>query len=145
MPLFGFCRTLNTTIMEQKTRLEDLYEIARQHDLVRSKGEFATLIGMDSASLSHALKDDGKVSTANAVTRAEHALMKAGVPLFAASASGDGSMQNIHGNQNQNGVSSQTIDSLIAEMAAQREANNRALEQKDAQIDRLLSLIEKLK
>ena len=131
--------------MEQKTRLEDLYEIARQHDLVRSKGEFATLIGMDNASLSHALKDDGKVSAANAVTRAEHALMEAGIPLFAASASGDGSMHNIHGNQNQNGVSSQTIDSLIAEMAAQREANNRALEQKDAQIDSLLSLIEKMK
>ncbi len=130
--------------MEQKTRLEDLYEIARQHDLVRSKGEFATLIGMDSASLSHALKDDGKVSVANTITRAEHALMKAGVSLFT-QASGDGSMHNIHGNQNQNGVSSQTIDSLIAEMAAQREANNRALEQKDAQIDRLLSLIEKLK
>ncbi len=131
--------------MEQNTRLEDLYEIARQHDLVRSKGEFAILIGMDNASLSHALKDDGKVSTANAVTRAEHALMKAGVPLFAASAIGDSSMHNINGSRNQNGVSSRTIDSLIAEMAAQREANNHALEQKDAQIDRLLSLIEKLK
>ncbi len=130
--------------MEQKTRLEDLYEIARQHDLVHSKGEFASLIGMDNASLSHAFKDDGKVSLANTITRAEHALMKAGVSLFT-TASGDGSMHNIHGNQNQNGVSSQTIDSLIAEMAAQREANNRALEQKDAQIDRLLSMIEKMK
>lgn len=130
--------------MGQKTRLEELYEMARQHDLVHSKGEFAALIGIDGASLSHALKDDGRVSTANTVMRAEHALMRAGVSLFT-SASGDGSMHNIHGNQNQNGVSSQTIDSLIAEMAAQREANNRALEQKDAQIDRLLSMIEKMK
>lgn len=130
--------------MGQKTRLEELYEMARQHDLVHSKGEFAALIGIDGASLSHAFKDDGRVSTANTVMRAEHALMRAGVSLFT-SASGDGSMHNVHGNQNQNGVSSQTIDSLIAEMAAQREANNRALEQKDAQIDRLLSMIEKMK
>lgn len=61
-----------------------------------------------------------------------------------ASANGDGSMHNIHGNQNQNGVSQRTIDSLIAEMAAQREANSRTLEQKDATIDRLLSMLEKL-
>lgn len=131
--------------MEEKNRLEDLYEIARQHKLVHSKGEFATLIGMDTSSLSHAFKDDGRVSTANAITRAEHALMKAGVTLYNSSvASGDGSMQNVHGNQNQNGVSSQTIDNLIAEMRAQREANTRALEQKDACIDRLLTMIENL-
>lgn len=139
----GFVELLTPTIMGQKTRLEELYELARQHDLVHSKGEFATLIGMDGASLSHALKDDGRVSTANAILRAEHALMRAGVSLFA-SANGDGSMHNIHGNQNQNGVSQRTIDSLIAEMAAQREANSRTLEQKDATIDRLLSMLEKL-
>ena len=75
----GFIELLTPTIMGQKTRLEELYELARQHDLVNSKGEFATLIGMDGASLSHAFKDDGRVSTANAILRAEHALMRAGV------------------------------------------------------------------
>ena len=129
--------------MEQETRLEYLYELARQHNLVRSKGEFANLIGIDSASLSHAFKNDGRVSVANTITRAEHALMKAGV-MLGNTAIGDGSMHNINGNSNQYGVSSQTIENLITEMAAQREANSLILAQKDAHIDRLLTMIEKM-
>ena len=65
----------------QKSRLQQLYDVARAHGLAHSKGEFATLIGVESSSLSHALKDDGKIKIENVITKAEHALMKAGVNI----------------------------------------------------------------
>lgn len=120
--------------MENKNaRLQDLYDLARQHGLASNKGEFATLIGIDRSSLSHALKDDGKVSLDNTIKSAELALLRAGISL---DASGDGSMQNVTGSNNIVGVPAKNFTheeewfALVAE--------------KDKQIDRLLTIIEKM-
>ena len=120
--------------METKSkRLLELYNLATRHKLVKSKGEFAKLIGVEAGSLSHALKDDGKVSVDNAITKAEHALLRAGISI---NASGDGNVQTVTGNNNQIGMPPKNFDieqgwfALVAE--------------KDKQIDRLLSIIEKL-
>lgn len=127
----------------KKTRLNQLYQIARAHGLAHSKGDFASLIGVESSSLSHALKDDGKIKIDNVINKAEHALMKAGIDYGTVTgqirdgsdtASGDESVQNISGNNNQIGISPKKFESekdwfaLVAE--------------KDKQIDRLLTIIE---
>lgn len=120
--------------MENKNaRLQDLYDLARQHGLANNKGEFATLIGIDRSSLSHALKDDGKVSLDNTIKSAELALLRAGISL---DASGDGSMQNVTGSNNCVGLPAKNFThekewfALVAE--------------KDRQIDRLLTIIENM-
>ena len=64
------------------SRLQDLYNLAKQNGLVHNKKEFSVLIGIDNSTLSHALKEDNKVSATNIIIRAEHALMKAGIPVF---------------------------------------------------------------
>ena len=127
----------------KKTRLNQLYQIARAHGLAHSKGDFASLIGVESSSLSHALKDDGKIKIDNVINKAEHALMKAGIDYGTVTgqirdgsdtASGDESVQNISGNNNQIGIPPKKFESekdwfaLVAE--------------KDKQIDRLLTIIE---
>ena len=105
------------------SRLQELYNLACKKKLVKTKGEFANLIGIESGSLSHALKDDGKVSLDNTIKRAEHALMKAGI-------------HNLVGcDNNVLGLSQKTTNegawfALVAE--------------KDKQIDRLLSIIENM-
>lgn len=50
---------------------------------------------------------------------------------------GANSMQYVNGDQNQNGIPPQTVEKLIEEMRAQREANEK-------ERDRLLTIIEKL-
>lgn len=65
----------------RKKYLEQLYALARLHKLVNTKGEFATFIGIDGSTLSHAFTVDGRVNLENIITRAEHALLKAGVSL----------------------------------------------------------------
>lgn len=127
----------------KKSRLNQLYQIARAHGLAHSKGDFASLIGVESSSLSHALKDDGKIKIDNVINKAEHALMKAGIDYGTVTgqirdgsdtASGDESVQNISGNNNQIGIPPKKFESekdwfaLVAE--------------KDKQIDRLLTIIE---
>ena len=118
---------------DQKTWLQNLYDLARQHGLANNKGEFATLIGIDRSSLSHALKDDGKVSLDNTIKSAELALLRAGVSI---NASGDGSMQNVTGSNNSVGVPAKnfTHEKEWFELVAE----------KDKQIDRLLSIIENM-
>ena len=69
---------MNTT----NSRLQELYNLAKKNGLAYKKKEFAALIGIDISTLSHAFKDDNKVSIDNIILRAEHALMKAGIPLF---------------------------------------------------------------
>lgn len=118
-----------------KEKLQHLYELAKQHGLAHSKGDFATLIGVDNSSLSHALKDDGKIKIENVVNKAEHALMKAGV-VIDYDAQGDGSVQNVTGSNNRIGLPPKKFEhesewfALVAE--------------KDKQIDRLLGIIEKM-
>ena len=67
--------------MEENQRLEELYQLARLHNLANAKSDFASFIGVDVSTLSHALKNDGRVSLENTIKRAEHALMKAGVDV----------------------------------------------------------------
>lgn len=118
-----------------KVKLAQLFEIAKGHGIVHNKGEFASLIGVDNSSLSHALKGDGKIKVENVVTKAEHALMKLGVALDN-NAQGDNSMQNVSGSNNQIGVPPKNFSheqewfGLVAE--------------KDKQIDRLLGIIENM-
>ena len=129
----------------KKAKLQRLYAVAREHGLAHSKGEFAILIGVESSSLSHALKDDGKIKIDNVIQKAEHALLKAGVNYGTITgdvrdeseyASGDGSMQNVSGSNNNVGVPPKKFQheeewfALVAE--------------KDKQIDRLLTIIEKM-
>lgn len=64
------------------SRLQELYNLAKKNGLVHKKKDFATLIGIDISTLSHALKGDGKVNIDNIIIRADHALMKAGIPVF---------------------------------------------------------------
>ena len=59
--------------------IEELYEIALFHNLVKNKSEFAKFIGSDKSTLSHALKRTAGVSIPNIVTKAEHALLKVGI------------------------------------------------------------------
>lgn len=118
-----------------KEKLQHLYELAKRHGLAHSKGDFATLIGVDNSSLSHALKDDGKIKIENVVNKAEHALMKAGI-VIDYDAQGDGSVQNVTGSNNRIGLPPKKFEhesewfALVAE--------------KDKQIDRLLGIIEKM-
>ena len=127
----------------KKTRLNQLYQIARAHGLAHSKGDFASLIGVESSSLSHALKDDGKIKIDNVINKAEHALMKAGIDYGTVTgqirdgsdtASGDESVQNISGNNNQIGIPPKKFESEKEWFALVAE--------KDKQIDRLLTIIE---
>ena len=136
MPILANINLKNRKVMEKKSRLQELYDLARANGLVHSKGEFASLIGVESSTLSHALKDDGKIKVENVINRAEHALMKAGV-VIGNSASGDGSMQNVCGSNNTIGVppkkftheeewfalvaeKDKQIEKLLQEMTAQR-------------------------
>lgn len=122
--------------MEQKEWLEELYELARQNKLVRNKGEFANLIGIDSASLSHALKDDGKVSVANAITRAEHALMKARIPI------GGGNTTNVNVDM---GDSIHHNSAPVVARGANKTPASDILAEKDRQIKKMEAEIQSLK
>lgn len=68
-------------IMETTNRLQELYYIARDHAMVHSKGDFATLIRRDPSTFSHLWKNDGKANFDDAVTAAELALLKAGIAI----------------------------------------------------------------
>lgn len=105
--------------MELVEKLEEIYELARQNKLVRNKGDFAKLIGMDSASLSHAFKNDGKVNLSNTITRAEHALMKNGISITAGGDVAGGNRQKNFDNISNPDVK-EIVQTLIQEMAAQR-------------------------
>lgn len=116
-----------------KEKLQRLYDVARAHGLAHSKGEFAALIGVESSSLSHALKDDGKIKIDNVIQKAEHALLTAGVNYEIVTGEiREANVQN--GNNNQIGIPPKKFESekdwfaLVAE--------------KDKQIDRLLTIIE---
>lgn len=116
-----------------KEKLKRLYDVARAHGLAHSKGEFAALIGVESSSLSHALKDDGKIKIDNVIQKAEHALLTAGVNYEIVTGEiREANVQN--GNNNQIGIPPKKFESekdwfaLVAE--------------KDKQIDRLLTIIE---
>lgn len=106
--------------METKSRLEELYDLARLHGLASSKSGFATLIGIDTSSLSHALKNDGRVSLPNTIQKAEHALMKAGVSITAGGDAAGGDMQKNFDNISNPDVKD-IVQTLVQEMAAQRE------------------------
>lgn len=121
--------------MGQRSRLHELFEIAKEKGIVKNQKEFAKLIGVENSSLSHALKNDGRVSLPNTIKKAEHALMMRGVSIEGSNV-GDGIMQNVSGSNNTVGVPPKNFYheeewfALVAE--------------KDRQINRLLSIIEKM-
>ena len=121
--------------MGQRSRLHELFEIAKEKGIVKNQKEFAKLIGVENSSLSHALKNDGRVSLPNTIKKAEHALMMRGVSIEESNV-GDGIMQNVSGSNNTVGVPPKNFYheeewfALVAE--------------KDRQINRLLSIIEKM-
>ena len=120
--------------------IEELYDIAMYHNLVKNKSEFAKFIGSDKSTLSHAFKRTAGVSVPNIVTKAEHALLKAGINVenesgvqVVNSTTGD-----ILGENAQKNLAEKTDTRLlITEMAAQREMYAQ-------HINRLLGIIEKM-
>lgn len=122
--------------MSKNPRLKRLYELAVENELVKTQKQFAQLIGVDNSSLTHALKDDGRVSLANTIKKAEHALMKAGVSIEGGEISGDGNMQNVNGSNNTVGIPQKKFmheDEWFA-----------LVKEKDRQIERLLTIIENM-
>lgn len=66
--------------MEKNLRLQELFELAKKSQLVKTKGDFANLIGIkDQGTLSHALSGDKRYSIDNLIDKAELALYRKGV------------------------------------------------------------------
>lgn len=66
--------------MEKNLRLQELFELAKKSQLVKTKGDFANLIGIkDQGTLSHALSGDERYSIDNLIDKAELALYRKGV------------------------------------------------------------------
>ena len=120
----------------KKSRLQQLFELARTYGLAHNKGEFATLIGVENSTLSHAMKDDGKIKIDNVINKAEHALLKAGISLDDyGTHTGEIRNGNVQtGNNNQIGIPPKKFESEKEWFALVAE--------KDKQIDRLLGIIE---
>lgn len=120
-------------------RLKELYELALFKKLVSSKTEFANFIGMDNSSFSHALKNTGRVNAHNAIMRAEHALMQAGININESGAQVVNSTTGdvLGGNAQKNLTEKTDTGLLLEEMAAQREMYAQ-------HINRLLTIIEKM-
>ena len=120
--------------MEAKDRLEELYRVAVAAGVVKNRKQFAELIGTAEGTLSNSINGVPKYAgtAATLVTRAEAELLKRGVNI---SGTGDGSTQ-VVGSNNNVGVPAKKFEhegewfALVAE--------------KDKQIDRLLSIIEKM-
>ena len=121
--------------MEAKDRLMDLYRYAVAAGLVKNRKQFAKLISTAEGTLSNSLNGVPKYAgtAATLVTRAEAELAKRGVSI---SATGDGSMQNVVGSNNTVGMPTKKFtheDEWFALVA-----------EKDKQISRLLTIIEKM-
>lgn len=122
--------------MSRNQRLKRLYELAVEHGLVKTQKEFAQFIEIDNSSLTHALKDDGRISLSNTIKKAEHALMKEGVSIDGGEITGDGNMQNVNGSNNTVGVPPKKFTHEDEWFALVKE--------KDRQIERLLTIIENM-
>ena len=114
-------------------KLTQLFGLALANGLCKNKSDFAEFIGMDNSSISHAFANNGKIKVENVVRRAEEALNKAGVSLTIV---GDGSMQNVSGSNNSIGVPEKKFTHESEWFAL--------VSEKDKQIDRLLTIIEKM-
>lgn len=117
--------------MEKNLRLQELFELAKNSKLVRTKGEFANLIGIkDQGTLSHALSGDERYSIDNLIDKAELALYRNGVLI------NDASVYNI-------AITAlrETIESLKRENASKQET----IDTKEKMIESLNSQIELLK
>lgn len=106
--------------------LESLYQEARQKGLVLTKKEFAHFIGIQYNTLSHVFGGSANASAENAVIKAKRAL----------SAHGDGSVQNVQNATVNNGIPPKKFDNEQGWFAL--------VSEKDKQIDRLLTIIERM-
>ena len=118
--------------------IEELYNIALYHNLVKNKTDFAKFIGSDKSTLSHAFKRTAGVSVPNIIMKAEHALLKAGINTESGVQVVNSTTGDILGEKAKKIVTEKTDTGLlVAEMAAQREMYAQ-------HIDRLLGIIEKM-
>lgn len=126
--IFATLTLQNPYTMTAIEELESLYQEARQKGYVLTKKDFAEFVGVKYNTLSHAIGGTANASAENMVIRAKQALNRA-------QASGDGSVQNVVGSV-QNGIPAKKFENerewfvLVSE--------------KDKQIDRLLTIIEKM-
>lgn len=131
--------------MEAKDRLMELYRLAVANGIVKNRKGFAELVNTAEATLSNSLNGVPKYAgtAATLVTRAEAELMKKGISVVA---KGDAAGRDIQKNFDciSNPDIKEIVNTLVQELAAQREANSMILAQKDAHIDRLLTMIEKM-
>lgn len=147
--------------MDNKLKaLHELYNYAVSHNLCANKKEFAELVGVANSNLSKAFGSDEKYLTDKFITRVNTALGDIFNPAWLLYGEGDmlcsGNTQsadnasapvcqNNGNNVTQNaGAPSATIDALIEEMKAQRISHEKLQEASNTQIDRLLSIIEKI-
>lgn len=130
--------------MEAKDRLMELYRLAVANGVVKNRNGFAELVNTAEATLSNSLNGVPKYAgtAATLVIRAEAELMKRGISVVA---KGDAAGRDLQKNDCiSNPDIKEIVNTLVQELAAQREANSMILAQKDAHIDRLLTMIEKM-
>lgn len=108
-----------------------LYGVALSAGLCKGKTDFAKLINMDPASISHAFANNGKIRIENVVKKTEDALTRAGIDIT----TGDNSTT-IAGSNNSVGVPAKNFTHESEWFAL--------VSEKDKQIDRLLGIIEKM-
>ena len=98
--------------MEKREKLSNLFHIACANGLVKTKGEFAELIGVARPTLSYAITGSNTtVNVENIISKAEDALRNAGVDISGVTDSElENTMQNISGSNNTNGIPPKNFD-----------------------------------
>lgn len=97
---------MNTRKTEKAEKLQALLQLALGQGIVKTKKEFANLIGIAQPTLSYALAGTGTVNVGNILERAEDALQAKGVDV---SAVGNNNTQ-VSGNNNAVGLPTKKFD-----------------------------------
>lgn len=134
-------------------RLKTFYNLARLAGVADNQKDFADFLSIHEQTISKAFNGCDRYLTEKLLRKIEIKLTESGInlesPLVAApitnTAIGDNSMQNINGDQNQNGVPHTTIESIIAEMQAQREMHDRQISELLRQNSQLINIITNTK
>ena len=96
----------------KREKLKRLYELARKSNIVKSKRDFAGLLGITPQTFSYAITGSNtSVNVDNIVRRAEDALRDAGVDISGITESEtENTMQNVSGGQNIIGIPPKNFD-----------------------------------